>query len=328
MAEQQPLTANWGFDYRERIGRVAEGVAVLDYLARRYAHSTRQDWQDRIEEGRVIVDGVPAAPETVLRPGQTLVWRRPPWREAEVPLSFAVLYEDDHLLAVAKPSGLPTVPGGGFLENTLLSLVRRRFPAASPLHRLDRGTSGLVLFARSAVGRTRLSEAWRRGEVRKTYRALVQGSPERAEFSVDIPIGPVPRPHLGFGPGKGPETLHAASPRGRRAHSEIRVLERRGGESVVEVDLLTGRPHQIRIHLAAAGHPLVGEPLFGRGGLPAQGDQADPRRRPALPGDPGFLLHAERVLFAHPATGTRLEVFCLAPPALRLRGQEALAPCR
>jgi len=108
-------------------------------------------------------------------------------------------------------------------------------------------------------------------------------------------------------------TVHAASPRGKAAGSRVRVLERRGGAapcSLVEVEIETGRPHQIRIHLAWAGHPLVGDPLFGPGGVPLPGCVA-------VPGDPGYLLHALRIAFVHPRTGARVAIECAAPPGLR-----------
>jgi 23S rRNA pseudouridine1911/1915/1917 synthase len=237
-----------------------------------------------------------------LRAGQRLAWRRPPWQEPEVPLAFAVLHRDEHLLAVAKPRGLPTLPNGGFLEHTLLAAVRRHAPEAVPLHRLGRGTSGVVLFARTDVARRALSLAWREpGLVEKTYRALVAGVPERPAFSVDAAIGRVPHPRLG--------TVYAAASGGKRSLSHVRVLEARPDTALVEVVIETGRPHQIRIHMAAAGHPLVGDPLYAVGGVP--------RADPGLPGDAGYRLHSLRLLLTHPETGARVAIECAPPPPLR-----------
>jgi 23S rRNA pseudouridine1911/1915/1917 synthase len=292
---------NEGFEYREEIGAAGAGQSVLAHLTARYRHSSESVWRERIAQGEVLVAGRPAVASDVLRPGQSLVWRRPPWEEPDVPLAFGILYRDDDLLAVAKPRGLPTIPNGGFLTHTLLHLVQRRFPHAAPLHRLGRGTSGLVLLARTAHARRVVSAAWREGRVEKIYRALVTGVPEPPNFSVDARIGPVPHPRLG--------QVYGASAGGKAALTHIRVLAVRGADSLVEARIATGRPHQIRIHLAAAGYPLVGDPLYVRGGVPGP--------NPALPGETGYRLHAHRLGLAHPARAERLELECGLPSDLR-----------
>jgi 23S rRNA pseudouridine1911/1915/1917 synthase len=279
----------------------ATGRTVLDHLSSRHGHSSREEWQARIEEGRVQVDGQPAGPETRLRQAQVLVWHRPPWVEPEAPRCFAVLHRDSDVLAAAKPSGLPTLPGAGFLESTLLHLVRRLEPGATPVHRLGRATSGIVIFARTARARSALTESFRSRQVTKIYRALVQGQPREDRFSVDVPIGPVPHPLLG--------TVHAACSDGVLAHSEVHVIRRDPTCSLVEVSITTGRPHQIRIHLAAAGHPLSGDPLYGIGGVPLPA--------PSPPGAPGYRLHARRLALPHPSGAGRLELCCADPPDLR-----------
>ncbi len=292
---------NSGYEYREQLPPAAGGLTADEWLARTRRHSDAATWQDRVARGEVSIDGRMAAPADRLAPGQWLAWRRPPWEEAVVPLGFAVLFLDRDLLAVAKPRGLPSNPAGGFLEHTLLARVRRRFPEAAPLHRLGRGTSGLVLFARTGAARRHVAAQWRDGRVEKEYRALVVGRPPEDRFTVDVPIGPVPHPRLGL--------VHAAVDSGRRAVSHVRVLGAREGGSLVSVAIPTGRPHQIRIHLAAAGHPLVGDPLYASGG----GFMADAAR----PGETGYWLHAHRLVLDHPATGERLALECAPPPVLR-----------
>jgi 23S rRNA pseudouridine1911/1915/1917 synthase len=274
---------------------------VLAYLAERYRHSSEAVWSARLRAGEVSVDGRTAEPHDLLRAGQSLTWQRPPWEEPPVPLAFAVLYRDAHLLAVAKPRGLPTVPNGGFLTHTLLHVVRTTVPEAVPMHRLGRGTSGLVLVARTEAARAALAAAWREGGVDKVYRALVVGRPARDVFTVDVPIGRVAHPRLG--------EVHAASSPGKPSRTDVRVVAERGAHTLVEARIPTGRPHQIRIHLAAAGHPLVGDPLYVAGGRPGE--------NPALPGEGGYRLHAHRLAFDHPATGRRLALECAPPPELR-----------
>ncbi len=298
------MALNHGYEYREQVDGRWAGESVLEYLARRYRHSSREEWKERIGGGEVSLDGVEAGADDLLRPGQMLAWRRPPWDEPDVPLTYALLYRDGDLLAVAKPCGLPTVPAGGFFDHTLLALVRKGHPEATPVHRLGRGTSGVVLFARTAGARSALCDAMRRHEVVKVYRALACGAPTLSHFSIDAPIGPVPHPRLG--------TVHAASPGGRPALSRVRTLQCRPEGSLLEVTIETGKPHQIRIHLASAGHPLVGDPLYTAGGRIKE-------TAAALPGDCGYLLHAERIELRHPATGSLIEIRCSPPPELRLR---------
>jgi len=294
---------NAGFEYREEIGPKAEGETVLDYLTRRYRHTDEAEWRARIDAGQVLLETAPAEPSARLVRGQSLVWKRPPWEEPEVPLAFAILYRDADLVAVAKPRGLPTVPNGGFLENTLMRAVQRHFPDAVPVHRLGRGTSGIVLFATPRARRA-LAGQWRDGRVAKQYLALVQGVPRERKFTISNPIGRVPHPRLG--------TVHASSAEGKPAISHVQVLQVFEERALLEVRIETGRPHQIRIHLAAAGHPLVGDPLYDKGGLP--------KIDAGLPGDGGYRLHAHRLGLDHPTTGRRLELWCAPPPDLRERG--------
>lgn len=292
------MALNSGHDYRLRLGPDADGRTLSSYLAGRYRHTSESGWVERIRAGQVVLDDRRTSPGTVLRTGSTVVWSRPPWKEPDAPVTFAVLYRDADILAVAKPAGLPTLPGAGFLEHTLLSRVRALVPDASPVHRLGRWTSGPVLFSRHARARAALSRDWAAGRVRKRYRAIACGDPDQDEFDITFPIGPVPYRPLG--------TVQAASPTGKHARSRVQVVERRRGSFLCDISIATGRPHQIRIHLAAAGHPLVGDPLYGPGGTPIPGCDA-------LPGDPGYRLHAVELGFRHPVGAREIVVRCGAP---------------
>jgi len=296
---------NEGFTYRERIPALPAGTGVLEYLAVRYPHSPRAAWEERIASGLVLIDGNPVHPGDVARPGARLEWRRPPWDEPEPPAGISVLHEDSDLAAVEKPPGLPTLPGAGFLDFTLLALVRKRFPGATPLHRLGRWTSGIVLFALTGPACAFLAREFHDRRVHKEYRTLASGVPREDRWRIEVPIGPVP--HAGLG------TVHAASPAGRASESEVTVVERREDAFLADVVIRTGRPHQIRIHLAVSGHPLVGDPLYPVGGVP------DPDTT-ALPGDPGYLLHARCVEITHPATGRPLRLESPCPDTLLPRG--------
>jgi 23S rRNA pseudouridine1911/1915/1917 synthase len=297
------VTLNMGYAYREQLGARARGQSTLSYLAEAHVHSTLEVWRERLARGEVLLDELPATGEERLRAGQWLVWNRPPWEEREAPRDYSLVHEDEAILAVIKPSGLPTMPGGGFLMNTLLHLVRERFPEASPLHRLGRGTSGLVLFARTHEAAAQLSRAWREHEVEKRYRALSSGVATQERYDITAPIGEAAHPGMGRVP--------MVIPGGKVARSQARVLERRAASTLFEVDIQTGRSQQIRIHLAFIGHPLEGDPVYAVGGVPRA-------EHPGLLGDIGYLLHAERLCFMHPLTGKRLELNASIPRELQV----------
>jgi 23S rRNA pseudouridine1911/1915/1917 synthase len=305
---------NRGYAYTTIIGSKHHGQALLSHLASLYPHSTAEAWQQKLNNGEVTLDGVIATGSESVIPGQTLVWNRPPWVEPDAPQYFEILFDDLDLLAVNKPSGLPTLPGGGFMENTLLRLVRKQFPNASPVHRLGRGTSGIVLFAKTPPTAAYLAVNWNTPTIQKIYRALAQGIAQQDTYEILTLIGLVPHPRLG--------QVWAASANGKPSKSLARVISRRAGtkatagttanagNTIFEVSLHSGRPHQIRIHLASVGHPLVGDPLYGLGGQPLE-------NLPGLPGDGGYLLHAQFLKFHHPITGEQIYLEAALPLALR-----------
>ncbi len=277
-----------------------EGATLLAWLTRRHDHSDADAWAARLAAGELAIDDVLTHDDARLRRNQRVTWARPPWHEPDVPRDVTICLHDDDVVVVNKPSGLPTMPAGGFLDHTLLVIVRERWPDASPMHRLGRGTSGLVLFARTPRARSALQAAFREGGVDKRYLTRVTGSPTWDTLTIDTPIGPVEHPLLG--------TLHAAKPDGRASRSHATVLSRRADDAVVQVGIDTGRPHQIRIHMASVGHPLVGDPLYGVGGTP---------RTDALPGDLGYDLQAATLTFPHPRDGARVTVHAPPPDWLR-----------
>jgi len=289
----------------ELSGPVVEAT-LLELFATRFTHSDRGTWHTRFDAGEVEITFAQltrvAKADDAPRSGMRLTWHRPPWFEPEVPTRFDVVFEDEHLLVVSKPSGLPTAPAGGFLDQTLLSFVRATHPQAANMHRLGRGTSGLVVFALSEPARHSLPAQFRDRSMSKSYRALASGHVPQEPFDIRAPIGEVPHPRLG--------TLFAATDDGRSAHSHVTRLELRDDASLCDVRITTGRPHQIRIHLAFAGHPLVGDPLYTHGGRP--GADLD-----TLPGELGYHLHAHRLRLVHPVSGTALELTAPAPPLLR-----------
>ncbi len=298
---------NQGWIYRDIVTPQAIGQTLLDYYSQRYPHSQRQQWQTRIEAGQILVDDQKSMPDTVLCRGQVLYYHRPPWVEPTVPLEFEILFEDADLWLIAKPSGLPVLPGGGYLEHTLLHQLQKRYPQDNPvpIHRLGRGTSGIMLIARSPLARSHLSQQLRDRRLHKEYRALIGKSDLPDHFCINQPIGKIPYPGLGY--------LYSAIATGKVAQSEIKVLRRSPDSTLLSVHIFTGRPHQIRIHLAAVGYPLLSDPLYGRGGVPKQPD-IDSRN--PIPSDIGYWLHAHYLGFEHPRHGTWMHWHCPPPPPL------------
>ncbi len=286
---------------------------MLSHLASLYPHSTSEAWQQNLNNREVTVNGVTATGSELLTSGQTLVWNRPPWIEPDCPQHFEVLFNDPHLLAVNKPGGLPTLPGGGFMENTLLRLVQKQISNANPVHRLGRATTGIVLFAKTPQVAAKLFANWNTSRIQKIYRALSQGIAQRDAYEILTPIGLVPHPRIG--------SVWAANPSGKPSKSLAKVISRApsstassstSGTTTFEVSLNSGRPHQIRIHLASIGHPLVGDPLYGLTGQPLE-------NLPGLPGDGGYFLHAQFLNFQHPITGEQINLEAALPGGLSLQ---------
>ena len=276
-------------------------MTVLDFYVAMYRHSGADAWRTRLLAGEMSRNGGPLAPDDVLAKGDRLEWRRPPWDEEPVPRHFGVVYEDAAVVAIDKPAGLPVVPSGGFLENTLVALLAERYQGetVAPAHRLNRGTSGLVLCSRTPEAARSLATQFRektegRGALRKKYLALtvpVRGCRAGEKIEIDTSIGTVFHPLLG--------RIHAADPHGRHARSVCTVLGTGPLGTLWLVDLITGRPHQIRIHLASIGAPLKGDPLFAAGGKPLPF---------AVPAATGYFLRSAEISFVHPLSGEAVRV--------------------
>ena len=318
-----PPALNAGWTYHDRLKADAPGVA--SYYAARHPHSSREEWHGRVLAGEIFRNGERLRGETSLRAGDHLAWQRPPWREGAVPAHWQVVHEDGDLLVIDKPSGLPVLPAGGWLEHTVLRLLERRhrqdpLGVPRPVHRLGRFTSGLLVCARRSTTRRWLSARLRESTAglpldagnhagterafacRKVYQALlVPGGVPAAlapgePLPLVTPIGRRPHPRLGWiwcaASGEQPGDLAALS--------TLTLLERSPGGDRVEVAITSGRPHQIRIHCAALGAPLLGDGLYLPGGL---------ARDDALPGDGGYHLRAQRLALQRPeGSWLRLEV--------------------
>ncbi|KAM0042716.1 putative 23S rRNA pseudouridine(1911/1915/1917) synthase [Helianthus debilis subsp. tardiflorus] len=342
---------NDGLTYRDSVRSPDSGLTLIEYYSLRHQSSAPSlGWLQRIENGQITVNGtVVTDPNTVLRTGTELVYHRRPWKEPYAPYLLEVLFEDDHLIALNKPSGLQVLPGGLFQQRTVLtqlqwriknqeSLVQDRELCPVPVHRLGRGTSGILLCAKTKLAKTRLAalfadktsavsnnrkidnEVNKVGKMSKIYRALASGIINEDEVVIDEPIGTVKYPGVAKG-------LYVASPSGKPALSKAHVLKRdvQNNLTVVQVEIQSGRPHQIRIHLSFIGHPLIGDPLYLTGGKPqcAVPETIDETfaedggyHRPAnpVPGDCGYYLHAHQLVLCHPMTNEVIKITAPLPP--------------
>jgi len=272
-----------------------QGERLDRYLARCLPQFSRSAFQRLIDAGLVLVNHAPAKASYRVEPDDLVEVALPepvaPQPVAqEVPLR--VIYEDGALAVIDKPAGLVVHPAHGHAAGTLWNGLMARYPelASWPseegwpglVHRLDRDTSGLLVVARTPQARDALRAQFKASQVRKVYLALVIGRPEHAQARIDAPIARDPHDRKRMAVVEG----------GRRAVTDYKTLEFLGNYTLLEVRPLTGRTHQIRVHLAAIGHPVAGDRVYG-----------PERQKLRLP---RLFLHAAELSFRHPTTGQEM----------------------
>lgn len=274
----------------------ADGTRIDRVLARLLAEP-RSASQRRLERGEVTVDGTVVGKSHRVRGGARITVADPaPPPQRVTPAGVPVRYDDDHVAVIAKPAGLVVHAGAGVTTGTLVDALRAQgmtlAPADDParpgiVHRLDRGTSGLLVVAKTAAALQGLRGQFDARTVGRRYCALVDGVPDVAEAVIDAPIArhPVDR------------TRFQTAPDGRDARTRYRVRASYDRAARVEVRLETGRTHQVRVHMAALGHPVCGDRAYGASDALARVLNLT---RPAL--------HAEHLAFDHPTSGVRIVV--------------------
>jgi len=297
----------------------AEAGRRLDLALSALVGVPRSQARRWIDGGCVKVDGAPARAAHRVRAGEALEAEPPdpiaPSLEPE-PIPLSVLYEDADLIVVDKPAGLVVHPAPGHPRGTLVNALLYRCRDLAGIggvlrpgivHRLDRGTSGVLIAAKNDAAHLRLAEQFRAHSVERVYLALVRGVPSATGGSSERAIGRHPRDRKRM-------ALRARG--GRSASTRWSVLRRfpRGGATLLEVRPASGRTHQIRVHLAAAGLPIVGDPVYG-GGQRKQGAQRLALRFMKL-GLSRPALHAAVLGFEHPRSGERLRFEAPLPPDL------------
>ena len=264
---------------------------------------TRSQAARLIAEGRVRVNGKPAAKSARLSGGETVTVDVPQLRETALPpqdIPLDVVYEDDDVIVVNKPTGLVVHPAPGHPDGTLVNaLLHHCGDSLSGIggekrpgivHRIDRDTSGLIIAAKNDAAHLALSAQLKDHSLSRTYECLVTGNMKQDSGTVDAPIGR----------SSADRKKMAVVPTGRRAVTHWEVVARYPGVTHLRCRLETGRTHQIRVHMAHIGHPILGDTVYGA-------------KKP-VPGLTGQCLHATGLRFVHPRTGKPVELHCPLPP--------------
>ena len=298
---------------------VYAGFRLDHYLKRKIPRLSRTRLQEIIRTQ--LVAPRPMKASSPVQVGDQLVIRRAARPEPKCPRTLGILHRDEHVLVIDKPAGLPVHASAKFYFNTVTRVLAETFPG-EPLqiaHRLDRETSGALVVARGFTASSRLKTAFARKQAKKAYLAIVRGAPDFEARTIDLPIAITDEP--------GALDVRMVAKEGAPpALTQVAVLERHPGCALVRAEPVTGRQHQIRAHLAAIGHPIVGDKIYGHGDdlFRAYCAHGLTDELLAVLELPRHALHAHTIEIPHPATGEPLKVESPLPIDLReyLRQQE------
>jgi 23S rRNA pseudouridine1911/1915/1917 synthase len=291
---------------------------LSDFLAEHHSDNTvccsRSFVAALIRNGNVFVDGMLQKPGYRVRPFQKISGCLPPAAPTDVipeSIPLDIRFQDNDLLVINKPAGLVVHPSPGHSGGTLVNALLFHCPSLEGIggeqrpgivHRLDKDTSGLLLVAKNAHAHHELSRQFKVRTIQKKYLALVQGSPAEAHGKIDLPVGRHPGDR---------KKMSTKSHSGRNALTLWAVKERFAGASLLEVDLKTGRTHQIRVHCQAMGHPIVGDPVYGPRNPRKGSSFHHSELYQVLKNVRRQMLHAVKLVFIHPVTGASL---CVEAP--------------
>jgi 23S rRNA pseudouridine1911/1915/1917 synthase len=310
--QDEPQSQNYSAVVERSIPAELAGLRLDRALARLFPEHSRSRLQAWVRAGRVTVDAARADVKRKVWGGERVVLSPSlaAARDAYAPqaIELRIVHEDDAIIVVDKAAGVVVHPGAGNRDGTLANALLHHAPAlagvprAGIVHRLDKDTTGLLVVAKTLAAQTDLVRQLARRTVKREYLALVHGR-VAAAGAIDAPIGRHPTAR----------TRMAVSARGKPARTRYRVVERLADSTLLAVSLDTGRTHQIRVHMRSIGHPIVGDPTYGKHAAPRAGRHAAPRAgRQADAGEgPGTLLaafprqalHAARLGLVHPASG-------------------------
>jgi 23S rRNA pseudouridine1911/1915/1917 synthase len=273
---------------------------------------TRTRAQKIVRSSAFRLDGAPRRPSDIVRSGETVYLVRERFEEPETPLHFGVLHQDTAVLLVDKPAGLPMHPTATYHKHTLSYLLRQRYEPLGEFvpriaHRLDRETSGVVVCARNLSAERLLKKAFERHQIDKSYLAIIQGELPDNTGDIDLPMAPVR---------EGLHVLMEINPDGLTAFTHYEVLARAGQHALVALFPRSGRQHQLRVHLAALGCPIVGDKLYGPEREAPFLEYIETGLTPPLLARLGHerqALHAHTLSFTHPDSGERFRAVAPLP---------------
>ncbi len=280
--------------------------SLITYLSNRFTYLSKEQWYERILDGSVLVNDVGAHPELVLHPGDIVSYYIADFPEPDADTNYTIAFEDEWLICVNKPGNLLVHKAGKSITKNLVFLLRHSsgnplYERVNAVSRLDRETSGAVLFSKDMDCLKELHRDFVSGAVAKEYVAVVHHVPAHPLIVADQPIGQDTESAISY-------KYRVDKEHGKSAQTEIELISSRGEFSLVRARPRTGRTHQIRIHCAFAGIPVVGDKLYG---LPEQSYllwRKDPRGQSSLVVFARQALHCSRLEFTHPATKLRMSI--------------------
>jgi RluA family pseudouridine synthase len=294
---------------KSKVPQKSSGTSLLNYISGRFRYHSSSDWESRIRDGKVLINGGEASPESLVFGGDWVAYQVV-LHEPPVDDNISILHEEARFLVAFKPGQLPSHADGNFIKHTFIYILGQRMwekgykGELRLAHRLDRETSGLLLVAKDLETEKKIKAQFERGQVKKEYLAVARGVIKDDSFEVGDAIGP----DLSSAIKIRRAVVPSGTPDSKESFTRFEVLRRMKDSTYVRCLPATGRTNQIRVHLASLGHSIVGDKLYGR----TDEQFLEYLRHVKAGGDPGFaghcetlrhLLHASRLEFHHPHTG-------------------------
>ena len=308
--------------FEKSINNRHAGFRLDVFLTEKFTYHTRNQWQKKIEEGKVLLNGKPAKASSKIPRDSVLSYDIGDYEEKPVNEDYTVLFNDGHLLIVNKPPNIPVHTSGKYFNNTLIKILRRDFPEGelNLINRLDRETSGIIMLGKTFSARKEMGNQFRGKKVKKTYIAYVFGEIKKDRFTVSAPIAEDVSTVVCIRMG--------VDKKGRPAETAFEVITRSNGFTKLFCYPITGRTNQIRVHLAHAGHPVVGDKLYSGNDRDflefiKGGNTEEILKRVIMERQ---ALHSYKTVFTHPETGKEVEIVAPEPEDMLAFERDYMAP--